>query len=290
VSRTVAPALALWALAAALPLPGAAPLRIVSTAPSLTEILYVLGLGERVAGVTEYCRYPDEARSKPKVGSFLQPDYERILALRPDLVLVIKNPAQVTQKLRQLGLRAEEFDQDSMGATLRSMERIAALAGVPERGVKLAAELRKTLDGVAGRVAGRRRVSALFLVGRSPGMLQGMVGAGPGTFIDELMTLAGGRNMLAGSPIQYPKVSVEQILSSDPDYILDMGDFAHASGRPGQPEAEIQKLWAAYPRLAAVANRRVRVIASEVFIRPGPRRGEAASEFLRLLHPEVTSR
>jgi iron complex transport system substrate-binding protein len=281
---------ALVTLTALLSKAAAPPARIVSTAPSLTEVLYALGLGDRVVGVTEYCRYPAEAIAKPKVGSFLQPDYERILALRPDLVLVLKNPAQVTAQLRRLGLRAEEFDQDSVASTLRSMERIAALAGVPERGVKLASDLRATLDGVARSVAGRRRVTALFLVGRSPGTLQGMVGAGPDTFIDELITLAGGRNVLSASPIQYPKVSVEQILSSDPEYILDMGDFAHAAGRPGQPETEILKLWDAYPRLGAVKNRRVRVIASDVFIRPGPRMGAAALEFRRLLHPEAAPR
>ena len=110
-------------------LAAAPPNRIVSLAPSITEMLYALGLGPRVAGDTTFCTYPAEARSKPKVGTFLQPDYERILSLRPDLVLVIKNPIGVTQKLRSLGLRAEEFDQDKVGDILASLERIGALTG-----------------------------------------------------------------------------------------------------------------------------------------------------------------
>ena len=92
----------------------APPTRIVSTAPSITEMLYALGLGPNVVGDTTYCTYPADARSKPKIGTFLDPDLERILALRPDLVLVIKNPIGVTAKLRSLGLRAEELDQDSV--------------------------------------------------------------------------------------------------------------------------------------------------------------------------------
>lgn len=268
-------------------LAAAPPNRIVSLAPSITEMLYALGLGPRVAGDTTFCTYPAEARSKPKVGTFLQPDYERILSLRPDLVLVIKNPIGVTQKLRSLGLRAEEFDQDKVGDILASLERIGALTGKADEAARLAGSLRAQLDEVRRATAARPRRSTLFLVGRSTGTLQGMVGTGPGTFIDELMQLAGGSNALAGAPMQYPNVSLEQILTRDPEVILDMGDFAHAEGRPGQPEAQIQALWAAYPRLRAVRDHRVKVISSDVLVRPGPRMGEAARALLALIHPEV---
>jgi iron complex transport system substrate-binding protein len=114
-----------------------------------------------------------------------------------------------------------------------------------------------------------------------------MVGAGPKTFIDELITMAGGNNALADSPIQYPKTSLEQILVRDPEFILDMGDFAHVEGRPGQPVPQILALWSKYPRLRAVQKKQVHVIASETFIRPGPRMTQALKEFQRILHPET---
>jgi iron complex transport system substrate-binding protein len=101
------------------------------------------------------------------------------------------------------------------------------------------------------------------------------------------MTLAGGKNVLAESPIQYPRTSLEQILAADPEFILDMGDFAHASGKPGQPEQEIRALWGKYSQLKAVRQNHVRVIGSEVFIRPGPRLVDAAVELQRILHPET---
>jgi iron complex transport system substrate-binding protein len=264
--------------------------RIVSTAPSITEMLYALGLGPRVVGDTTFCTYPAEARNKPKVGTFLQPDYERILSLRPDLVLVIKNPIGVTQKLRSLGLHAEELNQDKVGDILTSIERIGALTGKQGEAARLTGSLRAQLNDVRQAAATQPRRGALFLVGRSSGTLQGMVGAGPRTFIDELMQIAGASNTLAGSLMQYPNVSLEQILTRDPEVILDMGDYAHAEGRPGQPEAQILALWAAYPRLRAVRDHRVKVISTDVLVRPGPRMAEAARVLLGLVHPEIASK
>jgi iron complex transport system substrate-binding protein len=273
--------LAFTALAAS----GAQPARIVSTAPSITEILYAVGAGPQVAGVTSYCRYPADALKKPKIGSFLQPDYERILSLRPDLVLVIKNPVGVTAKLRSFGLSAEEFDLDTVNGILSAMLRIGQITGHEAQARRVHDAIQGELKSVRAAAAGRPRKRAIFLVGRSPGTLQGMVGAGPGTFIEELMLLAGGENALAFAPIPYPKVSLEQVLSADPDFILDMGDFAHASGKPGQPEAEILALWAKYPQLRAVRLKQVRVMDSETLIRPGPRMAEAARRFQQIFQP-----
>jgi iron complex transport system substrate-binding protein len=261
----------------------AEPRRIISTAPSITEALYALGLGDRVVGVTLYCRYPEDANRKTRIGTFLEPNLEVMLSLKPDLVLVIKNPIQVAEKLRKLGVRAEEVNQDSIDDILRSLDLIGRWTGTEKRAAKLAGDLRAQLDRVRAAAAKRPRKSALFLVGRSPGTLQGMVGAAHGTFVDELMTLAGATNVLRDSPIQYPKVSLEQVLSSDPEVILDMGDFAHVEGKPMEPLSRLMELWSKYPRLRAVKTRQVRQIDSEIFIRPGPRMGQAAEELSRLL-------
>jgi len=273
-------------LFASLALSAAEPQRIISTAPSITEILYALGLGNRVAGVTQYCRYPVEAQSKPKIGSFLEPDFERILALKPDLVIVIKNPVQVAEKLRNLGVRAEEVNQDSISDILISITTIGRLTGRNAAAQKLAGSLRAQLDDVRRGAAQHQRRTALFLVGRSPGTLQGMVGAGPRTFVDELIAIAGGINVLKDSPIQYPRVSIEQVLASDPEVILDMGDFAHHEGKPLESADRLHTLWGKYPRLRAVRNKEVRQISSEVFIRPGPRMAEAARQLSALLHAD----
>lgn len=271
----------------ALHLQAQTPARIVSTSPSITETLYALGLGPRVVGVTTFCTHPPEARSKPKVGTFLDPDYERILQLKPTLVLVIKNPVGVTGRLRSLGIKAEELDMDNIQSVLDSIAQIGRLTGSESSARRLADSLRRDLDAVRSAAAGKNRTSVLFLVGRAPGTLQSMVGAGPGTFLDELLRLAGGTNILASSPIQYPKVSLEQILASDPDVIIDMGDYAHATGADEKRRREELALWRVYGRLKAVRSGRVHAVTNSHFVVPGPRMNAAARDFLRYLHPEA---
>jgi iron complex transport system substrate-binding protein len=259
------------------------PLRIVSTAPSLTEALFALGLGSKVVGVTEFCLYPPEAASKPKIGTFLQPSLERILALKPDLVLTIRNPVDLTEKFRRVGLRTEEFADDTTADVFAMMSRLGRLTARQDEAARVAASIQKDFEYVRGRAASRPRRRVLFLVGRSPGSFQGMYGAGPQTFIDELMAMAGGVNTLASFGQRYPKISLEQILSSDPDIILDMGNLDHAAGRPLQPPSEVVALWGQYPQLRAVRNKQIHVVAGDVYIRPGPRMGQAARAYLRLL-------
>jgi iron complex transport system substrate-binding protein len=267
-------------LAAGAPAP---PSRIVSTAPSLTETLFALGLGPRVAGVTEHCLYPPEAAAKPRIGTFLQPSIERILALRPDLVLTIRNPVQLTAKLRQAGLRTEEFAEDSTADIFATIGRLGLLTGAQAEAARIIASIRVDFEAVRKRSASLPSRRVLFLVGRAPGSFQGMFGAGKATFIDELMSMAGGINVLASSAQPYPKVSLEQILTADPDVILDMGNLDHAAGRPLQPAGEVLALWSQYPQLKAVRNKQVHVVAGEIYIRPGPRMGQAAHAYLKLI-------
>lgn len=277
--RTLTLALLLASAALAAP-----PARIVSTAPSLTETLFALGLGDRVVGVTEFCRYPPEAAAKPKIGTFIEPNFERILALKPDLVLVVRNPVQLAEKLQRLGLRAVEIPQETVAEIIASIREIGRLTGTEAQARLVAGRVEAELDLVRRRAAGLPRKKVLFLIGRSPGTLQGMVGVGGGNFLDELIRLAGGQNVLASSPMPYPRVSVEQILAADPDVILDMGDFAHREGRPMESGREFLGLWSAYPVLRAVRQGAVRQVDSEVLIRPGPRVGEAARRMLELIH------
>lgn len=269
---------------AALQLHAQMPARIVSTSPSITETLYALGLGTRVVGVTTFCTYPPDARSKPKVGTFLEPDYERILQLRPSLVLVIKNPVGVTGRLRSFGLKAEELDMDTVQSVLASITRIGGLTGSESSARRLSESLRRDLDAVRS-AAGKHGTSVLFLVGRAPGTLQNMVGAGKGTFIDDLLKFAGGVNILASSPIPYPKVSLEQILAADPDVIIDMGDYAHAAGSNEYRRREELALWQPYAQLKAVRSGRVHAVTNSHFVVPGPRMAEAARDILEFLHP-----
>jgi iron complex transport system substrate-binding protein len=274
-----------------LPLLAAAPpRRIVSTAPNLTEMLFALGLGDRVVGVTTYCRYPEEARKLPKIGTFLEPDFERIVALRPDLVLTIKNPVQLSDRLRNFKLNVVEVNPETVSGIFDSLQAIGAATGAVPAASALSRQLRSGLDELrtTGTRLPPRRV--LFLVGRTPGTLDGLIGAGKGTYLDELLALAGGSNILADTPMPYPKVSVETILARDPDVIIDMGDAAHAEGVPKERQEQVIALWARYPNLKAVRERHVLAVADDRLVVPGPRVVEAVVEFRRLLYPQASAR
>lgn len=288
-SVPIRPAFALLALLLAAPLHAQHPQphRLISTAPSITEILYALGLGPQVAGVTTFCRFPPDALAKPKIGTFTQPDFERILAQRPTLVFVIPNPVGLANKLRRLGLRVEELPLDTLPQILASITRAGELTGAQPAALRLTSQLRAELDALRAATARRPPVSVLFIIDRTPNTLQGMFAAAPGSYIDELLTAAGGRNAAPTGGGPFPKISLEQILAADPDVIVDMGDYSH--GRPATPESRARKLtlWSQFPQLRAVRHKRVYDVSSDEFVVPGPRVAQAARHLHRLLHPDT---
>ncbi len=264
-----------------------APQRIVSTAPSVTETLFALGLGDRVVGVTNYCHYPPEAKTRTRVGSFLKPDVETILALRADLVIVQKNPTNLVGRLRGLKQNVLEVDYNDVAGIMRMIETIGAAAGAPERGKKLAQSVRQQLDDLRQKTAATPRRSLMFIVGRTPGTLEGLVAVGRGSFLSELMDAAGGVNVFRDAVAMYPKVNLEEVLARNPDVIVDMGHMAETVGISDEQKKSIVTLWGRQPLLKAVQQQRVYAVASDIFVVPGPRIVDAALAFARMLHPEA---
>jgi iron complex transport system substrate-binding protein len=235
------------------------PTRIVSTAPSITEILFALGLGDRVTGVTTYCHYPPEATRKPKIGTYMQPNLEAILAQRPDLVLVEKNPLGITAKLRSLGLRVEEVDAQSARALPAAIRAIAAYTAVS--GEPLIQTIAQGLAEVQRETAGKTPVKTMFVVGRNPGSLDGLMVAAEGSYLDEIIRVAGGVNAFTGTRSAYPRISLEEVLARQPDVIIDMGDMSDTVGVTEARKAAVRALWKKYPALKAVVNGRVYSVA-----------------------------
>lgn len=262
--------------------------RIVSTAPSVTETLFALGLGDRVVGVSTYCRYPREVMKLPKVGTFVNPNIEPILALKPDLVIVVKNPIHLTERLEGLKVRVLEVNHESLAGVESSIRRVGDAAGVPDRAAALNRRIKERLDEIRRRVAAQPKRRIVFLVGRSPGELQGMVAVGRSSYLTELMELAGGVNAFADAPGGYPKISLEEMLARDPDVIVDMGEMADTIDVTEARKSAVVALWKKYPALSAVRNGRVYAVADDIFVVPGPRMVDAAEAFARFLHPEVT--
>ncbi len=254
------------------------PERIVSLAPSNTEILFALGLGERVVGVTDYCDYPPEAKAKEKVGGFRDPSIEKIVALKPDLVLATGGVQRETvAQLEKLGVPVFVLDPRTVDGVLGSIRTVARLAGIPAAGEPLAESLQRRIDAVRARTAGLpedARPAVFYEVW--PDKLRT---AGPGSFIHDLIELAGGRNVAADTGQPYPEFSVESLVAADPAVIITpfeqtARDLAQGR-RPG------------WQGIRAVREGRVVVVDQDLVSRPGPRLVDGLEAFARAIHPEL---
>lgn len=267
---------------------GRPPQRIVSTAPSITEILFAIGAGPRVVGVTRYCHFPPQVRKLPKIGSYLQPNIEAILALKPDLVVAPKTPLHSRSRFDAVGLPTVEVSYDSLADVLASIDRLGKATGLEENARRLAQQIRRELESIGRLAAGRPRPSLLFVVGRTPGALEGLVAVGRASYLNEIIALAGGRNAFEDAHAAYPKISAEEVLARDPDVIVDMGDMSDTDHVTEQQKQAVVALWNRFPQLKAVRNRRVYAVASDIYVVPGPRVVQLAREFQRMLHPDLT--
>jgi iron complex transport system substrate-binding protein len=275
-----------WLAAAAL-VCGQTPKRIVSTAPSLTELLYALGLGDRIVGVDRFSRYPPEALRKPRIGDYANPNLEAIAALRPDLVIIPVNPAKLAERLAVLRLKVLEIDQESLTKLYESFRVIGQATGAAAQAAKLESTVRAQLEAVRARAAPLKKTRMMFVVGRTPNRLDGLIVAGQASYLNEIIALAGGENVFRDAVASYPGVSLEEVLARNPDVIVDMGDMADTVGVTDEHKREVTSLWERLSSVAAVKQHRVYAVASDIYVEPGPRVVDAAKAFLEMLHPEA---
>jgi iron complex transport system substrate-binding protein len=255
--------------------------RIISTAPSITETLFAMGLGPRVVGVTIYCNYPAEVLKLPKIGTLLKPDVETIISLHPDLVVVLKQPSQLSEQLTRLHVPFIEVQNQNLDGVYAAARSIGAAANAGPAAEHLIHSMQSELQAVARLATGRPRPSVAFIVGHTAGRLEGMI-AGSGTsYFSDLINTAGGTNVFADAVTPYPKISLEEVLSRNPEVILEL------SGEGPAKQEEVVEVWSTHRTLKAVASGRVYAIPPGPTLIPGPRAPEAARTVLYLLHPEL---
>jgi len=248
--------------------------RIISLAPNLTEILFALELGDRIVGVTDFCDYPPEALEKSRVGGFVNPNMEVVVALEPDLVVAtpnVGNKSAVLQ-LQKLGIEFLIVDPDSLEGLWTTIRVLGKRAGVPERGEALASRLSAEVEEVRARLEDLPRVSTLMVFSREP-----LIVAGPDTFFDELLRTAGGDNLAAEAGAQFPQFSLEEVVRQGPEVIID-------SAMGAGDGADFWKRWDSIP---AVRDDRVCSPPTDIITRPGPRVAEGIRMLAACLHPEA---
>lgn len=254
------------------------PRRVIALAPSITEIIFALGRQERLIGVTQYSNYPAEAATRPKVGSYVRLDLERIVALNPDLCIAIKdgNPKETIDRLQSLDIPVFAVNPHNLESMLQTIQKVGDILNASQKATTLVADMRSRIQRVETLVSKTAHRPRVFIqIGISP-----IVSAGSNTFIDELINRAGGINVAAG-PSTYPHFSREQVLALTPD-VLIITSMARSGG--------YEKAKADWSRLAdmpAVRQKRIHTVDSDLFDRPSPRLLEALEILTRLLHPEL---
>ncbi len=261
----------------------AEPRRIVSTAPSFTEIVYAIGAGDRLVGVSNHCHFPTDVERLPKVGTYLRPNVEAIVRLKPDLVLLNEDVPQVASQLGRLGIPPLRLNNTGLEDMFRSIRQIGIAIDMTTKAARLEQSIRDRLQALRRVTAGKPRKSLLFIVGRTPGRLDGLVAVGKGSFLNELIAIAGGHNALADSLVSYPRISLEAVLRINPEVIVDMGDMAETIGVTETHKQDVVKLWEKQGDLKAVTSKRVYAVAADIFVVPGPRIAEAAEAFAKML-------
>ena len=246
------------------------PRRIVSTSPNITETLFALGLGDRVVGVSTYCRFPAEVSKLPRVGTFLKPDAEIIARLTPELVILNTGPNSAASQLASLGFKTATIDTGSLAAVFTTIRAIGSAAGVPDRADRLVADINRRLDRVRSAVAGRAPRRVLIIVGRQTGTLSDIVAVGRGSYLSDIAAIAGGVNAL-DTTTQYPRISMETIITVAPDVLIDIGEMGESPADSDHRKGITTGLWQRQTLVKAVRDRSVRVTTDEAFVVPGPR-------------------
>jgi iron complex transport system substrate-binding protein len=254
-----------------------APNRLVSLAPSITETLYAIGLADRVVGVTEFCDYPPEARQKPKVG-YSNPNLETIVALQPDLVLAPRDfiRPDVLGKLEQLKIPTFVVEAKTVEDIASQIQLIGRMLDRSEVANPIAMELRRRLTELKRRTETLARPRVLYVLNSQP-----LITVGPGSFIHQLIEIAGGANVAAGAASPYPRLSIEAVLKEDPQLII-----FPVGASEGIPQGE-QELWRRWKTITAVKTDSFHHIASDLLNRPGPRIVLGLEKLAEIIHPEV---
>jgi iron complex transport system substrate-binding protein len=261
------------------------PQRIVSTSPSITETLFALGIGDRVVGVSQFCNYPPEVQKLPKVGSYIKPDAEAIARLAPDLVVLERSDSALTERLNTLHIAYIEVPHSTLEDIFAEIQIIGKAAGVPDQSASLIAQIKGSLDAIQSKAKAMPSPRTLVIVDRQQGTLNNLTAVGPDNYVNQILEIAGGTNVLAkrGVP-QYPRISLETVLRENPDIIIDIsGTQETEAARRTSREATLA-LWGQYKDLTAVRNNHVYAGTTDSLVVPGPRTPIATQRLFDFVH------
>ena len=254
-----------------------APNRVVSLAPSITEMLFALGLDEQIVGVTEFCDYPPAALTKPKIG-YARPNLESLIALRPDFIVAPEEflRADLLAKLEQLKISVFLLEAKSVEDIFAHLQSLGKIFNRTAMSDELTRKMRERVAEVTARIGSSEKKRVLYVLNSHP-----LITVGPGSYIHQMIGLAGGINIAAASSSPYPRLSIETVLKEDPEILIfPVGSVESV------PKAE-QDEWNRWSGLSAVRHRQLRDVSSDALNRPGPRVVDGLEHLARTIHPEA---
>jgi iron complex transport system substrate-binding protein len=263
------------------------PRRIISLVPATTEMLFAMGAGDRIAGVSDYDRFPPEVSKFPKVGGLIDPNVERVISLRPDLVIVYDTQTDLKQQLDRARIPIFRYVHRGLPDITETLRALGERVGSKAEAEAAAARMDSQLAAVRARVAGRPRPTTLLVFGRDAGALRHIDASGGYGFLHDVLELAGGTDVLGDLKQQSVDVSTEMILRRAPEVIIELH---YGESLKSERMDDERKVWNALPSVPAVKNNRVHLLRGDEFVVPGPRIVTAAERFAQALHPESFAR
>jgi iron complex transport system substrate-binding protein len=258
--------------------------RIISTSPSITEILFELGLEDRVVAVTDFCKYPAKACKLPSIGGMINPNMETIIALKPDLIIHQSGNQRIAKNAKSLRIPALKVDVGKIEGILSSIKKIGSELNCPQSAKKLIQRLNEKITYYKERLKSLPKKRVLLLLGDSSHPSRDLYAVGSGTFLDELLNLAGGENIVKNSPARYPKLSKEFIIKKSPEIIIEAGPKSNL------PQNEIDNRieeWNRFPTIQAVKDKNIHFIGEDYILIPGPRLVKILENFFQVIHPDL---
>ena len=274
-------------IVAAIAAPGAErrPARIISLVPAATEMLFAMGAGPQVVAVGSFDNYPPQVKGLPRVGALLDPDVEKMLSLKPDLVVVYATQTDLRTQLARAHVPLFDYRNTTLDEVSATMAAIGDAAGHAAEARAVTARIRRELYDIRARVAGRPRPKTLLVFGRERLSLRGLYVSGGYGFLDDMLRVAGGENVFADIRHESVQASTEQVLARRPEVILEIR--AADSAWPYAERAKEIGVWNALPALPAVRAGRVQFLIDDRLVVPGPRVAEGTRLIAAALHPEA---
>lgn len=258
------------------------PQRIISLVPALTEMLFAIGAGPQVVAVSSYDEHPSEVKGLPRVGALIDPDTERIIALKPDLVITYGSQVDLQSQMKRAGIASFDYRHGGLGHILVTMKELGARTGRTAEAEQAVAAIEARLAAVRASVAGKRRPRTLLVFSREPKTLRNMYVSGGRGFLHDMLEIAGGEDVFNDIDKESMQVSTETILARAPEVIIELRPEEIPAGPPMRDELAS---WGRLASVPAVRNNKVIFISGHAVTVPGPRVAESVERMAKALHP-----